>query len=69
MIRFHATHEDEARAKVAPGHVITRTRGWFRLGGAQYLFHCTCGWQGQRNGCGAGKSNAPAERHAREVAS
>jgi len=67
-LSFKTTERDPETGEVfksecsqVPGHTITRTWSWKRLGGAQYDFNCSCGW----TGCSgqAGKSNRPAQQH------
>jgi len=66
-IRFRKINEDEAEAIIATGHRVRRDRAYFRLGGWQYTFSCSCGWKGQRDGFGAGKTHARVRQHRNEL--
>ena len=58
---------DEAVCVLNSAHRIERLRSWYRLGGEQWDFSCSCGWRGQVDGCGGGKTNAPAQEHAEQT--
>ena len=76
MLRFRRTDrtdpDSDAVCTIAPGHTVERSVGWFRLGGRQYCFRCSCGWHppgrsGETWGASGNLTNEAAETHARQL--
>ncbi len=68
-MRFKKINENENQFEFTSNnskHIITRENVWYRLGGEQYEFSCSCGWKGTNN-YGEGKTNKVAEQHLNNI--